>query len=782
MKKGAALCFRSRAVRIAGIYALLATLWIYFSDHALKVLLPDPESVIKWSVYKGVAFVGFTTTLLLLLLTHAFRAIEAGYGSLRRKTRQLRESEEQLATVIGTAMDAIVTADPTNRIVLFNGAAEKMFGCAAEEARGQPLSGFLASIPEDRETQFITEGIRQNGERFPMEASLSRGESGDRKFVTIILRDVSLRQAHEAEIERFNRLFSARNQINAAIVRVETRDALFRRVCQVLVEFGEFQMAWVGWHDHEAAEVKPAAAAGDENGYLQAVKVHTGGEPGHRGPTGRAFDEGRPYISNDTLDDPALLPWRDEVRRRGFRAAAFFPIRLKSAVCGVLNVYADAPGFFQDKEISLLGEVAVDISYALDNLARREARQRAEAVARRERHFSQAMIESMPGILYFYNQDGQFLRWNKNLEKVTGYSGEEIARMHALDFVTGEHKRRVKERIAEVFETGESAVEASLVSKDGTGRPYFLTGRRIEFDGMACLVGVGIDISDRKRMEIELRELNHTLEHQVAERTAELQTALIRAQAADRMKSSFLATMSHELRTPLNSIIGFTGIVLQGLAGELNAEQTKQLKMVQNSARHLLDLINDVLDLSKIEAGQLEIRAESFDLAASVEQVMLLVQPLAEKKGLTLRKEVAPDVGTMVSDRRRVEQILLNLLNNAIKFTDDGGVTLTIETVAVYRASPDDAPCPAVCIRINDTGIGIEPEDLATLFQPFRQIDSSLTRHYEGTGLGLAICRRLAALLRGEIHATSKSSKGSEFIVTLPMNLSHHDEPLRTSH
>jgi signal transduction histidine kinase len=223
------------------------------------------------------------------------------------------------------------------------------------------------------------------------------------------------------------------------------------------------------------------------------------------------------------------------------------------------------------------------------------------------------------------------------------------------------------------------------------------------------------------------------------------------------------------LRTPLNSIIGFTGIVLQGLAGPLNAEQTKQLGMVRGSARHLLELINDVLDISKIEAGQLEVRAEPFDLAASLERVVASVKPLAEQRGLTLTVVVPPAPGEMISDRRRVEQILLNLLNNALKFTERGGVSLTVEHVPDFRAEPDAAPRPAVRLRVADTGIGIRPEDLATLFQPFRQIDTGLTREHEGTGLGLAICRRLALLLGGTISATSVWSQGSEFTVLLPL-------------
>jgi signal transduction histidine kinase len=276
------------------------------------------------------------------------------------------------------------------------------------------------------------------------------------------------------------------------------------------------------------------------------------------------------------------------------------------------------------------------------------------------------------------------------------------------------------------------------------------------------ILSVGTDITERKRAEEAVRELNATLENRVAERTGELQTALIRAEAADKIKSAFLATMSHELRTPLNSIIGFTGIVLQGLAGPLNGEQTKQLGMVRGSARHLLALINDVLDLSKIEAGQIQVRAELFDLRDSLVRTVESVRPLAEKKGLSLDMVMPPELSEMVSDQRRVEQILINLLNNAIKFTERGGVALTVETAGLQSGK-------TVSFRVADTGIGIKPEDMATLFQPFRQIDSGLARQHEGTGLGLAICRRLASLLGGEVSAKSEWSRGSEFTVTLPM-------------
>jgi signal transduction histidine kinase len=252
-------------------------------------------------------------------------------------------------------------------------------------------------------------------------------------------------------------------------------------------------------------------------------------------------------------------------------------------------------------------------------------------------------------------------------------------------------------------------------------------------------IGTITDITERKKVE-------------------ELQAAVYKAESADRLKSAFLATMSHELRTPLNSIIGFTGILLQKLVGPLSEEQEKQLNMVQDSARHLLALINDVLDISKIEAGQVTLYTDKFDLADAIRISMEKVFPLAEKKGLLLSSVMVPERIEMVSDRRRIEQVLINLLNNAVKFTEKGKVHLQCQIIDKN-----------VMISVSDTGIGIKAENIPTLFQPFKQVDSGISRQYEGTGLGLSICKKLVELLEGEIWVESEPGKGSTFIFTLPL-------------
>jgi PAS domain S-box-containing protein len=357
------------------------------------------------------------------------------------------------------------------------------------------------------------------------------------------------------------------------------------------------------------------------------------------------------------------------------------------------------------------------------------------------------LFECAPDGILIADSESRYLDANPSICQMLGYTRDELIGLHASDIVAPIEVGHIERALDEIKSTSDHHREWTFRRKDGSTVDAEVIATMMP-DGR--LLGMIRDISERKQAEAE-REKRH------------------RAEAADRIKSAFLATMSHELRTPLNSIIGFTGIMLQGLAGPLNPEQSKQLDMVRTSARHLLALVNDVLDISKIEAGQLEVAREPFDLRESIAKVLLLVKPQAESKGLALGVHLDSGLTSALGDQRRVEQILLNLLSNAIKFTERGTVTLAAEAVADV-ALPDVAPGqPAIRVRVSDTGIGIKAENLSALFQPFRQIDSGLARCHEGTGLGLAICRRLAVLMGGEIAVESEWGRGTTFTVILPI-------------
>jgi signal transduction histidine kinase len=268
-----------------------------------------------------------------------------------------------------------------------------------------------------------------------------------------------------------------------------------------------------------------------------------------------------------------------------------------------------------------------------------------------------------------------------------------------------------------------------------------------------------IESSERKRAEEEILRLNQELT-QAVEDLRQKSYALAEANASlqqlDRLKSMFISSMSHELRTPLTSIIGFSGIMLQGMVGDLNAEQRKQLTMVKDSANHLLALINDVIDISKIEADKVELSLGEFDLAELVWEVAASVEVLIKMKRLAL-SVVAPRPIRVVSDRRRVKQILVNLLGNAVKFTDHGGIEIRLEDAAAQGAR----------IVVKDSGIGISRENIGKLFGAFTQIHTE-GRPQEGSGLGLYLSRKIANLLGGEITVESELGAGSAFTVRLP--------------
>jgi len=423
-------------------------------------------------------------------------------------------------------------------------------------------------------------------------------------------------------------------------------------------------------------------------------------------------------------------------------------------------------GTVNDSLLALHSFLDVSIICALFLAGVLAERKRAEKVLQESETRHRFLFEHNPMPMLIYERGTlQMLAVNEAFIRHYGYSYAEVLALHLPDLYPDDEKKKIAALIPQLH--GHANVgEWHHRKRDGSFTTNLVFSHDLEHQGRIARVAVLTDITERKRIEQELRDTQASLEERVFLRTTELAVAKEHAELADRLKSAFLATMSHELRTPLNSIIGFTGIILQGLAGPLNAEQRKQLEMVRNSARHLLALINDVLDISKIEAGQIEIAPAPFDLREAIEKVMNLVAPLAQKRQLQLIAQLAPGVAQITSDRRRAEQILLNLLTNAIKFTERGNVTLAAENKA-----------GTIHIAVTDTGIGIKTEDLPKLFQPFRQLDTGLTRQHEGTGLGLAICKRLVERLGGAISVTSQWGAGSTFQFTLPVSLQSERKP-----
>ncbi|MCI0579534.1 MAG: PAS domain S-box protein [Chloroflexi bacterium] len=372
------------------------------------------------------------------------------------------------------------------------------------------------------------------------------------------------------------------------------------------------------------------------------------------------------------------------------------------------------------------------------------AQKQLEMQLRDQQFYTRSLIESNIDALMTTDPLGIITDVNRQMDALTGYSREELIGTPFKTYFTDPQRAEEGIRLA-LREERVTNYELTARSKDGRETVVSYNAATF-FDRDGKLQGVfaaARDVTERKRFEQTLQEKNVELEN------------------ANLAKDRFLASMSHELRTPLNAIIGFTGTLLMKLAGPLTADQEKQLKTVQASARHLLSLINDLLDLAKIESGKVELNFEPVPCREVLEEVATTLRPLAESKGLRFELRLPEDEFVLHTDRRALSQIVINLANNAIKFTEKGQVGLTL-------GRRQDNGRSLTEVSISDTGVGIRAEDQARLFQAFAQLETTTARRHEGTGLGLHLSQKLADLLGGYITFESEYGQGSTFTLVIP--------------
>lgn len=786
--------FRTRWSPVIACLAL-AVAWILAADHVFAWMFRgDPRLLRIAGKLNEFVLVAFTASLAVLWWRAERRRAAAALGNA---VAQASLANERMAWMTRHAKDVFLLIDADGRIVDCNETAERVYGYSRDELLAMEVFALrerraadadiareqFDKVREDGHLVFETHHVRKDGTAFPVEVSSYRVDFRGQPLVQSIVRDISRRKALErgnAQIaaERDRLLERLHLQFESMPVGCAVTDESMR-----LIEINPAFVRIFGyeWSDYAGKDlyalIVPPDLLNGMRDFLAAVS--------RSGETCVSVND------NLTSDGRRVTCRWTNVPLRGPDGRSH----------GMLSMCEDITESMRDQQELVASRRRIERQrdlYALLSRCNHEVARLGD---------KQALFES---VVRFAVEHGRFLfawvaelRADGSVHKAARYGDDggfvEKVNVSAREgdpaaqgpvgltlrygvtvvvnrFLVDEVTRAWREL---ALETGVLSVAAVPIRTRGVVNAALMlySGEENFFDAqitrtleeMASEISFGLDsISTRRELteaQRELRAANARLESTVAERTAELVAARDKAEAADRTKLAFLSTVSHELRTPLNSIMGFTEIVLQGLSGPLTPDQERQLRIVQDSSRMLLDLINEILDISSIEAGRLKLSTGIFDVAELLRSRVQSFETIAATKGLRLACEIDPRLGPMTSDAKRVAQIVSNLLANAVKFTQAG-------EVALYARVVDQG----LEVEVRDTGPGISPEDAGRLFTPFAQAGQSGRGRHEGTGLGLAISRHLAHALGGEITLASEVGKGTSFTLALPLGVASQDD------
>jgi PAS domain S-box-containing protein len=666
---------------------------------------------------------------------------------------QATVSANLLAAIVESSDDAIIGKDLNSIITTWNRGAEKIFGYTAAEMIGTSI---VRLIPDDRQheenrilgivkrgesvEQFETQRRTKDGRLIDVSVTASPIKDAKGRIVGVskVARDTTPLKEHEREIARLSRLYAALSGVNQAIVRIPTRDELFQKVCQVLVELGGFRMAWIGWHDPQTHRLMPVAVFGNELAEVQRVEVYADDRAVGRGPTGMAFLSRQPYICNDLLNDPSTLPWKADLDRSGFRSSAALPIRINNEVCGTISVYSAEPYYFQDREIALLDEAARDISFALDNFARESSRQQAEAALRASEARYRALFDYAPDGIVIADSQSYYLDANASICRMLGYSREEMIGLHASDIVIPSEIQHIEEALEVINATTDYQREWKFRRKDGSVFAADVIATPMP-DGN--LMGMIRDVTEQRS----------------------LQAQLVQAQKLDSL-GQLAGGIAHDFNNMLMVIFTRCEILLRQLVLEKHRQFVSDIHAAASKNQALTQQLlaaarKQVLEPQVINAN---------DTIRSA--VRLLAPTLGEQ--IKIRTEIDDSLWNVYADAGKLHQVLLNLAINARDAMPRGG-TLTVESrnirvdAAYARQHINLREGDYVSLVVTDTGTGISKEIRERIYDPFFTTKEA----GRGTGLGLAVVRGIVEQTGGRMWMYSEEGRGTAFKLLLPRHL-----------
>lgn len=722
--------------------------------------------------------------------------LEEQAGELEALNDELSASEARLRGTIDSALDAVVTTDAHSVILEWNKNAERIFGWPAEEAVGRKLSETIIP-PRHREghergvAHYLATGegpilnrrieitaLRKNGTEFPVELTVSTARWGTHIVFISFVRDISERkrsQAHLAAQYAVTRVLAGSRSVEEAVPRI------LQGICDSL----QWPVAgfWEVDEDEDLLRlthfwVRPDQSLEEFEERSRNLAFERG-----RGLPGRVWESAQPLWITDVTIDPNF-PRHAIASQLGLHTGFAFPVAAGDDVVGVMEFFQAGIAEPDQALLSMMGAIGSDIAQFIK---RKHAEERL-----RERDEAERFLARVSTQLAASTPD-----YETTLRTLTHMAVPALGDWCSLYLAVGEGETVQRLEIAHADPSKKELARELERYSPSPDRPHpalevIRTGQPILLSEVPDELADSVAVDERHAelirsldlksvMLIPLRARGRTLgaitlasaESQRRYRERDLATALefatraafsldnarlfAEAQQANLVKSEFLASMSHELRTPLNAMIGYTSLMEEGIPSPLPEGSLEYVRRVGLSAKHLLQLIEEILIYSRVEAGRETVNIEPVDLVELVDEIRAIVEPLAAEKDLLLEVSFAEQMKVFNTDPRKVRQILVNLLGNAVKFTDSGKIEFLLDR--------DDE---ALLLRVRDTGVGIKKEYLERIFDPFWQVQQGKTRVVAGTGLGLSVTRKLVTLLGGTIEVESEPARGTTFTVRLP--------------